>query len=146
MLDSFLSLLIPATILLYLVLAPYTKVEESFNIQATHDILTYGIPWDQATWEQAGDKLRNQYDHLTFTGSVPRTFVGPLALAGASWPFIRALGDWGGVVGRQIVGRSWIFILVEVCSYPLENESLHWMVYSKSCAWAFQCLLYDMFP
>lgn len=105
MLDSCLSLLIPVTILIYLVFAPYTKVEESFNIQATHDILTYGIPWDQATWKQAGDKLRNQYDHLTFTGSVPRTFVGPLALAGASWPFVWVLGDWGGVVGRQIVGR-----------------------------------------
>ena len=100
--DSFLSLLIPATILLYLVLAPYTKVEESFNIQATHDVVSYGIPWGEA----AGDKLRKQYDHLTFTGSVPRTFVGPLVLAGGSWPLLWGLGGWGGVVGRQVVGRS----------------------------------------
>ena len=99
--DSFLSLLIPCTILLYLVLAPFMKVEESFNIQATHDILTYGIPWGKGS----GDQLRKQYDHLTFSGSVPRTFVGPLALAGGSWPLLWGLGGWGGGVWRQVVGR-----------------------------------------
>lgn len=122
--DSFLSLLIPAAILLYLVLAPYTKVEESFNIQATHDILTYGIPWHQATWQQAGDQLRNQYDHHTFTGSVPRTFVGPLALAGGSWPFVWGLREWGEGVRRQVVGRScFVLLLFEVCYSQRENES-----------------------
>ncbi|KAK0515553.1 hypothetical protein JMJ35_001587 [Cladonia borealis] len=110
LLDSSLSLLIPCTILLYLVLAPYTKVEESFNIQATHDILTFGIPWGQA----AGDKLRKQYDHLTFTGSVPRTFVGPLALAGGSWPLLWGLGGGGGV-GRQVVVRAVLGLFNAYC-------------------------------
>lgn len=30
----------------YVLLAPYSKVEESFNIHATHDILTRGLSLD----------------------------------------------------------------------------------------------------
>ena len=106
--DTFFSLLIPSIILIYLFLAPYTKVEESFNIQATHDILTYGIPW-RMKWEHTGLWLREHYDHLTFTGSVPRTFVGPLALAGVSWPFLRFGPDIGEEVGGQLVGESQVW-------------------------------------
>ncbi|EMC95300.1 glycosyltransferase family 22 protein [Baudoinia panamericana UAMH 10762] len=68
--------------LLHLFVSPYTKVEESFNMQATHDIMTYGVPWrDVSAFFEA------KYDHMTFPGSVPRTFVGPLVLAGSSMPF-----------------------------------------------------------
>ncbi|MCJ1373078.1 dolichyl-P-Man:Man(7)GlcNAc(2)-PP-dolichol alpha-1,6-mannosyltransferase, partial [Loxospora ochrophaea] len=91
--DASLAFLIPFQILLYLYLAPYTKVEESFNIQATHDILTYGIPFKDPALN-----LQAQYDHSTFTGPIPRTFVGPLALAAFTWPFKRVL--YG--VDRQI--------------------------------------------
>lgn len=94
--DTLLAILVPLTILLYLAVAPYTKVEESFNIQAAHDILTYGIPL-----KQAESKLRAQYDHLTFTGPVPRTFVGPLALAAIAWPG----SSWLEGVNKQILGR-----------------------------------------
>ena len=31
----------------YVFLAPYTKVEESFNIHATHDVLMYGVGIDR---------------------------------------------------------------------------------------------------
>jgi len=73
--------LLPAVILLHLVASPYTKVEESFNIQATHDILTYGVPF-----RDASSVITNDFDHVDFPGSVPRTFVGSLLLAWAATP------------------------------------------------------------
>lgn len=81
--ESFLSLLVPATILLHLAWAPYTKVEESFNIQAVHDILVHGIPT-----ENVNHFLAEHYDHVSFPGSVPRTFSGALVLAGLSRPLV----------------------------------------------------------
>ena len=89
---------IPAAILLHLYLAPYTKVEESFNIQAVHDILRFGIPY----WNNAAEDFRAQYDHFTFPGAVPRTFVGALVLAGVGRPFI-----WlNAAIDRQVLGMD----------------------------------------
>ena len=108
-----LTFLIPTSILIALFAAPYTKVEESFNIQATHDILTYGVPYP---WNSnAGLELRDHYDHLTFTGSVPRTFVGPLALAGVSWPFIWLSNGLGGALGRQLIVRAILGLFNTLC-------------------------------
>ncbi|KKK23627.1 hypothetical protein ARAM_005621 [Aspergillus rambellii] len=88
---------IPALILLHLWIAPYTKVEESFHVQAIHDIETYGIPT-----RNVSSMLRAQYDHLTFPGAVPRTFVGPLILAGLSSPFIWLSNN----IDRQFLARA----------------------------------------
>ncbi|KAK6162693.1 hypothetical protein DH2020_002534 [Rehmannia glutinosa] len=61
----------------YVFMAPYTKVEESFNVQAMHDILY---------WRHHVEK----YDHLEFPGVVPRTFTGALIVSTLASPFVLA--------------------------------------------------------
>lgn len=81
-------------IILHLLIAPYTKVEESFHIQAVHDILVHGLP-------STLDSERINYDHFAFPGAVPRTAVGAAALAKLSQCVI-ALDER---IDRQILGR-----------------------------------------
>ncbi|KAL2820231.1 Alg9-like mannosyltransferase family-domain-containing protein [Aspergillus cavernicola] len=88
---------IPALVLVHLSIAPYTKVEESFHIQAIHDIETYGIPA-----RDVPNVLRVEYDHFTFPGAVPRTFAGAVALSGLSSPFIWLKND----INRQFTARA----------------------------------------
>ena len=71
----------PTVILLHLYVSPYTKVEESFNIQAVHDILEYGIPF-----EYPSANIDANYDHVKFSGSVPRTFLGAVLLSELARP------------------------------------------------------------
>lgn len=76
-------LIFPGIALLHLHISPYTKVEESFNIQAIHDILEYGVPLSKAT-----TKFEQYFDHLEFPGAVPRTFIGSLWISGLASPVV----------------------------------------------------------
>ena len=57
------AILLGCTILAHVLAAPYTKVEESFSTQAVHDILYHRTQI-------------SAYDHNTFPGVVPRSFIG----------------------------------------------------------------------
>ena len=69
--------------------ARHCKVEESFNVQATHDLYYYGIsPAFQAALgrrnsleEDTAAATLLPYDHLHYPGVVPRTFAGPLIVS-----------------------------------------------------------------
>lgn len=75
-------------------------MEESFNIQATHDVLVYGTPTTDVN-----ARLSSQYDHFDFPGAVPRTFVGPVILAGISQPIVWLVGfQHAQLIVRAVLG------------------------------------------
>ncbi|KAG7843544.1 hypothetical protein KL942_000640 [Ogataea angusta] len=71
-----LDLILFATVVFHLMISPYTKVEESFNLQAIHDLINYGI------------YNVHHFDHKEFPGAVKRSFVGSLMIFLASKPLL----------------------------------------------------------
>lgn len=110
-------LLFPAIALLHLYVSPYTKVEESFNAQAIHDILEYGVPVNNASL-----KFNEFFDHMTFPGAVPRTFIGALVLSGLSKPLIWLRGYQG--MDAQICVRAVLGVLSSM-AMALFSRAVH---------------------
>ncbi|KAL1671841.1 Alg9-like mannosyltransferase family-domain-containing protein [Schizophyllum commune] len=101
-----LDALLLATSYAHVLLAPYTKVEESFNLHAIHDVYFFGADI-------------NAYDHVVHPGPVPRTFIAAAGLGAVLRPITRVLGDAGYLTCKsdvQIVAR---LLLATLACAPL---------------------------
>lgn len=69
---------------LHVFVTPFTKVEESFNVQAIHDFIYSRSYCGSSRLEESRllkEDCKFRWDHEDFPGPVPRTFLGALLVA-----------------------------------------------------------------
>lgn len=100
---------------------PFTKVEESFNVQATHDLIYHPHDLSQVRGDchhsdESPSRLIAsgfvaQFDHFEFPGVVPRTFLGPIVLSTLALP-IRIVVHWIFELISTVGVASWLPLLL----------------------------------
>lgn len=95
-------------------LCPYTKVEESFNMQAMHDIMFHQHNIDS-------------YDHLVFTGPVPRTMLGSVIVSTASSPIAIILSlmnapHWAFAYAARMILASFLVASVSYLRFSVHKK------------------------
>ncbi|XP_066249704.1 dol-P-Man:Man(7)GlcNAc(2)-PP-Dol alpha-1,6-mannosyltransferase isoform X1 [Euwallacea similis] len=104
----------------HLVYCPFTKVEESFNLQAMHDIIYH-------RWNLS------QYDHLEFPGVVPRTFLGPLFISFLAAPlafiaeFLSFSKFWAQYIGRSVLALIIVICFKKMCNTLEKQFGMRWL-------------------
>jgi len=100
-----------ALAMLHVYMCPFTKVEESFNMQAMHDfefILNFDL---------------SGFDHFDFPGVVPRTFIGASVVSILSWPLIKLLPSADVGMSALYISRI-ILAFIICCSLSILQRSL----------------------
>ncbi|KUF80147.1 Dol-P-Man:Man(7)GlcNAc(2)-PP-Dol alpha-1 [Phytophthora nicotianae] len=106
------ELLVASAMTAYVFLCPFAKVEESFNMQATHDLLVFGV------------RNVDKFDHMEFPGVVPRTFLGSLAVAGVSRPIVSILQALGGPKFWMQVATRWVLGMMTLGSLVFFSDGV----------------------
>uniref|UniRef100_A0A915EF03 RNA helicase n=1 Tax=Ditylenchus dipsaci TaxID=166011 RepID=A0A915EF03_9BILA len=100
--------LLVLVLMIHMIMCPFTKVEESFNVQAIHDILYHRANL-------------TSYDHLEFPGVVSRTFVGPLLVSSVLTPilplfyWLNIQKFWMLLAARFTIGFAVVFAFSNFC-------------------------------
>lgn len=104
------------SILIHIYLCPFTKVEESFNMQAIHDMLY--------------KSSLKQFDHFYFPGVVPRTCLGSLLISAIAFPILLILKLFNMIIPYtikkiyiQLICRSILGILSWISFVHFSNAS-----------------------